>query len=174
MAVTVDHRELFIDGEFQPADSGEELETFNPANGVTIAAVARAGVVDIDNAVQAAHRATAMWRDTSPTVRGRMLMAIAGRLRAESESLALMECLDNGKPLTQARFDIEYSARYFEYYGGLADKLDGYVIPLGSDYRSFTTLEPFGVVALIAPWNAPLMQAARGMARHWQPATVAW
>jgi aldehyde dehydrogenase (NAD+) len=163
-AITIEQHHLFIEGEFRPSSSGHEFETLNPADGTPLIAVSRAGVEDADEAVQSAHVAKGKWRATSPTDRGRLLMAIAAELRAGSETLALMECLDNGKPISQARFDIEYSARYFEYYGGLADKLDGYVIPLGSDYHSYTTLEPFGVVALIAPWNAPLMQAARGIA----------
>jgi aldehyde dehydrogenase (NAD+) len=162
--VRIDQHQLFIDGEFRPAGSGAQFETVNPADGTLITTVARAGEQDVDEAVRSARDARRKWRNATPTDRGRLLLAIAAQLRAESEALALIECLDNGKPISQARFDIEYSARYFEYYGGLADKLDGYVIPLGSDYHSYTTLEPFGVVALITPWNAPLMQAARGLA----------
>jgi aldehyde dehydrogenase (NAD+) len=155
---------LFIGGREVEHASGEWLVTRDPATGEELAKVARGGAEDVDRAVRDAASAFEDWADREPSERGRILAAIAAGIRAHGEELARVETLDNGKPLSQARGDIEMSANYFEFYAGLADKLLGTTIPLGPRYHAYADHAPFGVTAHITPWNAPLHQAVRGVA----------
>ncbi|GGL11496.1 aldehyde dehydrogenase family protein [Nocardia jinanensis] len=155
--------DLFIDGDFV-AGGGTPFTTTDPATGAALAEVARATAADVDRAVRAADTARLAWARTTPSARGRVLLAIAAAIREHADELARLETLDNGQALGQARGDVEVAARYFEFYGGGADKLMGETIPLGPDYLSYTRHEPYGVVAFVLPWNAPLQQAARGLA----------
>jgi len=157
-------RGLFIGGVSRPSSDSSYIETRNPADDSVLAAVAAATAEDVDDAVRDAARAAAGWAATVPSRRGRILNAMALAMRERAEEFALMETLDNGKPLSQARSDVEGSARYFEFFAGAADKINGDTIPLGPDYLAYTTQMPFGVVGQILPWNAPLQQAARGLA----------
>jgi aldehyde dehydrogenase (NAD+) len=158
---TIDH---YVHGaSLKPAD-GQYLESLNPADGSEVAKVAAGTADDVDKAVKSAREAAEPWADVRPQVRAQMLYRIATMLRENQEELALAETLENGKPISNSRFDIEVSARYFEYYAGAVDKFHGETIPLGPDYLSYTRLEPFGVTAHIVPWNAPIQQAARGFA----------
>ena len=95
---------------------------------------------------------------------GRRLFAVAAAIRRDADLLARLETIDSGKPLSQARADIAASARYFEYYAGLADKIQGETIPQPSGTFAYTVREPYGVIAHITPWNAPLTQLTRGVA----------
>jgi aldehyde dehydrogenase (NAD+) len=155
---------LFVGGESRDHRSGEYLTSHDPATGDELALVARCGPADVELAVADAHRAFAEWAAIEPSERGRLLTAVGAAIRARLDEWAEMETLDNGKPLSQARGDIEMTARYFEYYAGMADKLLGTTIPLGSKYHAYTQAAPFGVTAHITPWNAPVHQAARGLA----------
>ena len=92
------------------------------------------------------------------------MSAVASAIRGDAELLAHLETVDSGKPLSQARADIAGSARYFEYYAGLADKILGETIPQAPGTFAYTVREPLGVIAHITPWNAPLTQLARGVA----------
>jgi aldehyde dehydrogenase (NAD+) len=159
----------FIGGASRPPASASYFQSRNPADGEVIAEVGDSNESDVDYAVANAKAAQRLWNRVPASERGRVISRIAIELRNRSEEYARVECLDNGKPISQARFDIEYSARYFEFYGGLADKINGDNIPLGPAYHSFTMHEPYGVIGMISPWNAPLMQVARGAA----PALVA-
>lgn len=154
--------DLFINGE-SVAGSGDPFTTSNPATGEILADVARATAADVDKAVRAADAARRGWARTKASDRGRILLKLAAAIRENADRLAKLETLDNGQALGQALGDVETAARYFEFYGGGADKLMGETIPLGPDYVSYTTHEPFGVVAFVLPWNAPLNQAARGL-----------
>ncbi len=156
--------DAFIGGQWRPAKSGERFDSLNPATGDPVASVASGDAPDIDDAVRAADTARTTWWGVKPDERGRILNRISGALRDDVDRLALLETLDNGKPLQQARNDIETAARYFEFYAGLADKMQGETIPLSDDYVSYTRHEPFGVVGVIIPWNAPINQAARSIA----------
>jgi aldehyde dehydrogenase (NAD+) len=156
--------DAFIGGAWHPAEAGGRFDTLDPATGTAIATVAQGEAADVDRAVRDAKAALPAWRTTKPLDRGRVLIAIAAALRADAERLALIETRDNGKPLAQSLIDIEISARYFEFYGELADKLGGTTIPLGEEYLSYTRREPHGVVGVIVPWNAPIQQAARSIA----------
>jgi aldehyde dehydrogenase (NAD+) len=104
------------------------------------------------------------WRHAPPVQRGRLLFAIAAKLRSRAEDLARLESLDTGKPLGQTRTDIETAARYFDYYGGVADKIGGETIPQPESSFTFTLREPIGVVVHVTPWNSPITQMVRGVA----------
>ncbi|WP_207934267.1 aldehyde dehydrogenase family protein [Actinomadura sp. KC06] len=163
------HYKLFVNGSWRDSASGKCFQSRDPASGEVLAQVAEASPDDVDLAVESCSRGFRTWSGTRPLERGRVLMRIADAVRDNAERLAQLETRDNGKPLAQARADAETAARYFEYYAGYADKLQGETIPLGESYLSYTRQEPFGVTVHIVPWNAPLQQAARGVA----PALVA-
>lgn len=150
------HRDgVFIDGEWQPARQGM-VATEHPATGYELALIARGGGDEIDAAVKAAQRAYAGdWGQWPALERGRLLTRLSQRIHDHHEALAQIECADTGKPLTQARADITATARYFEYYGGAADKLHGEIIPYQSGTTVMVEREPFGVCGLIVPWNYP-------------------
>jgi len=156
--------EHFIDGHAVPPRSGRYLDDHNPATGEKIAEVARGDAGDVDAAVAAARAAFAEWRDRRPIERGRILLEIARKIREKSHELAELERLETGKPAVQVPFEIEVAAQYFELYGGLVNAIHGETIDLGSGYHSYTRREPFGVVGVILPWNAPLNQAGRAVA----------
>ncbi|WP_135805750.1 aldehyde dehydrogenase family protein [Halorussus marinus] len=165
MPTTDTERErLFIDGQRVPATDGEWLTTEDPATGEAIASVPEANAPDVDRAVEAAESAFPDWRDVSPSERGRLLRAVAAEIRDCAHDLAELESRDQGKPLSQARRDIEGAARYFEYYAGAADKLEGTTVPVESDRLDYTVREPYGVSAQIIPWNFPANIFARGVA----------
>src|SRR5215470_5043254 len=156
--------EHFIGGGFVPAESGRHLETTNPATGKPLGEIARGDARDVDAAVKAAEAALPEWRDRRPIERGRILIEIARRLRERQQEIAGLEVLEAGKPSWQAPFEVEIAAQYFEFYGGLVNALRGETIDLGAAYHSYTRREPFGVVGVILPWNAPINQAARATA----------
>jgi len=148
-----------------PALSGATMPVVDPATGKAFADVPLAGAADVDRAVAVAKAALrGPWRDMHPADRGRILVRVAELLRRDRERLARIETLNCGKPLSEARGDIEVSARYFEYFAGLADKLQGDTVPGARDTLSFTLHEPVGVTAHIVPWNFPLGTATRGLA----------
>ncbi|TMA68610.1 MAG: aldehyde dehydrogenase family protein, partial [Deltaproteobacteria bacterium] len=156
--------EHFIGGAFVPPRAGRYLETRNPATGKRLAEIARGDEADVDAAVQAAGSALPGWRDRRPIERGRVLLEVARRLRERQQEIAGLEVLEAGKPVWQAPFEVEIAAQYFELYGGLVNALGGETIDLGPGYHSYTRREPFGVVGVILPWNAPINQAARAAA----------
>lgn len=163
-ATTVAEYGLYIDGQFVPSVGGRMIESTDPASGAVVARIAAADRVDVDNAVASAKRALTPWGAVVPSQRGRVLSAMAAGIRAHADELAELETSETGKPMSLARSDVEGAARYFEFYAGMADKFSGETIPLGPDYVSYTRREPFGVIAEILPWNAPINQAARGIA----------
>ena len=156
--------DLVVDGELVAAEAEERFETVNPATEAAFATVARAREEDVNRAVAAANEAFDDWSSTPPQERGRLLSDLAEKIRAQQESLALLETRDNGKPLSHARADVETCARYFEYYAGVADKVHGDSIPLTDDYVDYTVREPLGVTAQIIPWNLPTNIFGRSVA----------
>ncbi len=156
----------YINGEWVDPEDGSRIEIENPATATPIAEVARAREADVDRAVEAA-RACFNSRELynmRPTNRGALMFEIARHLTEMADDIALVECLDNGKAITGGKNEALAAARYFTYYGGLADKLEGRMIPLGADYVDYTIPSPFGVSAQIVPWNFPLQIAARSVA----------
>ena len=152
---------MLIGGEWALAAGGRTLEVRNPATDQVIARVPDAGPEDADRAVRAARRAfDGGWRDTTAQQRGRVLFRIAEAIRARRAELAELETVNCGKPIVEAELDIDDAATCFEYYGGLATKIHGDVLPVPDDALSLALKEPMGVAGQIIPWNYPLLMAA--------------
>ncbi len=145
---------LFIDGKFVEPSSGRYFDTINPATGKKLAAVAEAGPRDIDLAVLAATRAyDNVWSRMPAKERGRYLFRIARIMQERARELAVLETLDNGKPIKESRdIDVPLSSAHFFYYAGWADKLE-YAV-------GGRSVRPLGVAAQVIPWNFPLLMAA--------------
>src|SRR5262245_21932825 len=157
---------LIIGNERAQASDGATIDVYDPSSGEVLATIARATKGDVDRAVQTARQAfeSTTWRDMKPADRGRILFRIAQAVRDRAEELATLESRDNGKPLAQARTDVQVAARYFEFFAGIADKIMGHTIPIGAGFLDFTVREPIGVSAHIVPWNYPIQIGARGIA----------
>lgn len=154
-----------VDGAFVPSLNGELMETMDPGTGLAFAKFAAGSEDDVDRAVRSARLAlNGPWSRLIPAERGRMLMRVAMLIRQNADRLAVVESLDSGKQLAEARNDVAGAAATFEYYAGACDKHQGHSIPLGPDYLAYTLEEPVGVTAHIIPWNYPLSTAARGIA----------
>lgn len=154
----------FIGGAQLAPDSAAYFESIDPATGEATSSYARGNARDIDDAAHAAKQGLKAWRAFTPYERARCLFRIAGLLRDSTERIARSETLESGHPISRTRKDVDNSARYFEYYAGIADKILGDVIPSSDAYLTYTSREPYGVTAQITPWNAPLHQLARGVA----------
>lgn len=153
----------FIGGEW--IASPQSLPVVNPSDGQTIGQIARGGAAEIDAAVKAAQSAmNGEWGRLDALSRGRLLLRLAELIRRDAERLARMESEDVGKPLTLARGDVTVCARYFEYYGGAADKVHGDTIPFQNGFTVMTVYEPHGVTGHIVPWNYPLQMTGRSVA----------
>jgi len=156
---------LFIDGVWQAADGGETMPVFAPSTGQEIARIACAGASDVDRAVKAARRAVeGAWGRLTATERGRLMMRLAERILDHAQELTDLEANDTGKPMSQARADVQALARYFEYYGAAADKVHGDTIPYLNGYNVAIVKEPHGVTAHITPWNYPAQMFGRTLA----------
>jgi len=160
-------RKLVIDGELVPAASGRTFATVNPATGDEICQVAHGGAEDVARAVAAARRAfeNPVWRRMSAVDRSNLLLKLADLIERDADELAVIECMDNGKPATMTRaVEIEGSIRTFRYYAGWPTKLGGETLPVsprsGARILNYTTREPVGVAGLIVPWNYPMSMAA--------------
>ncbi len=150
----------YIDGREIAPDSGEWLETHNPYLGTAWATIARGNAIDADRAVSAAHRAFTSWRALTASRRGELLNRVADLIARDARHLAELEVRDNGKLLSEMLGQLNYIPQWFRYFGGLADKIGGRVIPLDKKgYFNFTRREPLGVVCAITPWNSPLLLA---------------
>ncbi len=158
---------MLIGGERVAAASGQWLESFNPYTGKPWALIPRGAAADVESAVTAAHTAFRgrEWRGLTATARGKLLYRLADLIAARADELAAIETTDNGKLILEMRAQLRYLPEWFRYYGGLADKLEGRVIPIDRPgHFNFTLEEPLGVIAAIVPWNSPLMLAAWKMA----------
>jgi aldehyde dehydrogenase (NAD+) len=153
---------MLIGGEWVDPQSGEWFETVNPFTAAPWALIPRGNAVDIDRAVTAARSAYyGDWRKLNATARGALLRRLADLIAAEGERLAEIETTDNGKLIAETGTQMKYIPQWFNYFGGLADKIEGRVIPIDrTGMFNFTREEPLGVIAAITPWNSPLMLAA--------------
>ncbi len=154
----------YIDGSWVDGGAGR-LDIFNPGTGEKLTEQALADAADVDRAVMAAQRVhlSGALADLRPVERGRMVQAMGRYLLDHIDEIAQVLTLEQGKPLWEARIEIEGAARYFEYYGNQAETVEGRSIPLGKGYFDFTTYEPFGVSAQIIPWNYPIEMTARSL-----------
>ena len=152
----------YVNGQWVSSASGKTFPVYDPSTEEAIAQVAASESADVERAVQAARAAfdSGPWPKTTAQDRGRILFKLAEKVRQNSAMLAEIECRNTGKPIVEAEYDIADVATCFEYYGGLANKVTGSVIPVPANALSFTLREPVGVAGQIIPWNYPLMMAA--------------
>ena len=162
VAADVKTYQLFINGEWVESKSNKTFPVYDPSTEEVIAQVCDANAEDVDRAVAAARIAfdEGPWATTTPQERGRVLFRLAEKIRQNSALLAELECRNSGKPIVEAEYDINDVATCFEYYGGLATKVLGYVNPVPDNAVSLTLKEPVGVAGQIIPWNYPLLMAA--------------
>jgi betaine-aldehyde dehydrogenase len=155
------HR-LYINGEFVEPTSSASLDVIDPSTRDVIARVPNAGRADVDRAVRAARAAfdQGPWKDATAQERGRVLFKLAEIVRNRGTELAELETRNSGKPIVESEFDMADVATCFEYYGGLATKIHGEVLPIPDNAMSLALREPIGVAGQIIPWNYPLMMAA--------------
>jgi len=155
--------ELIVGGARRPAVEGATFEVLDPSTGQRHATVAQAGLADVDAAVAVAARAfddgRGAWPSTNATVRGRVLHRVCDLIRERAEDLAQAEAVDAGHPIGDARWEAEAAARTFEYYAGAANKHFGHTIPVQDGGLDVVLREPIGPVALIVPWNFPMLIA---------------
>ncbi len=155
--------QMFVDNNFVDSLSGDWFPTDNPATALPWADVAAGTAEDVDRAVMSADRAFRRpdWARMSASDRGILLGRLADLIAANADELALAETRDNGKMLAEMRGQMAYMPRWYRYFAGLADKVEGAVLPSDKpDMVNFTQLEPLGVVAAIVPWNSPLLLTA--------------
>ena len=153
---------LYINGEFVASETSATLDVIDPSTADVIARVPDASAADVARAVQAARAAfdEGPWKETTAQDRGRVLFKLADIVRERTDELAELETRNTGKPIVEAEFDIGDVATCFEYYGGLATKIHGDVIPVPDNAMSLALREPIGVAGQIIPWNYPLLMAA--------------
>ena len=157
---------FFVNGKWTEGSATETFDLRNPATGEVLGRVARATKDDMYEAVDAARKAfqAPAWRDMEQTKRGKILLQLAALIRQNFEELAKTETLNQGKPIRESKADVAWTVRAFEYWGGLADKIEGETIPVTSNRLTYTIREPLGVTAHIIPWNYPLALASRSLA----------
>ncbi|CAM3526762.1 aldehyde dehydrogenase [Kibdelosporangium persicum] len=154
---------LFVDGDYTDAAAGLTFTDVSPRDGSVIAEVASADAEDVDRAVRAARRAfdSGVWRDMPPRERKRILLRFAELIRENTESLALAETLDVGKPIAESvRVDVAGAANCLQWYAEAIDKVYDEIAPTGPDALALVTREPLGVVAAVVPWNYPMIIAS--------------
>jgi len=164
--------QLFINGEFVDSVNGKTFAAINPSTGKKLCDVAEAEKVDVDKAVAAAKKAFALgsvWRTMDASQRGRLINKLADLIERDSDYLAKLETLNNGKPLAEAVFDMVCAVNCLRYYAGWCDKIHGQTVPADGQVFVITRREPVGVCGQIIPWNYPVLMAAW----KWGPALTA-
>jgi aldehyde dehydrogenase (NAD+) len=164
-ALEVPAASLLVDGEWTPARNKGELAVVDPATHEPIQSVALAEAQDVDDAVAAARRAFPAWAATNPSERGALLHRWAELIMAHVEDLAAIEARDVGKPLSGGRMNMYITHGIIDYFAGAADKLTGVTLPTRTpDYLGYTVPEPYGVCAVVIPWNVPAVLTAANVA----------
>ncbi|MSP79869.1 MAG: aldehyde dehydrogenase [Rhodospirillales bacterium] len=154
---------MYIGGEWVEAASGRYFETDNPYTASPWALIPRGETADVDRAVEAAHKAVTAgpWAKLTATARGAMIRNLADLLALDADRLAAIEVKDNGKLIAEMSAQCRYLVQWYYYYAGLADKIEGAVIPIDKPgFFNYTRWEPLGVVGMIVPWNSPLLLLA--------------
>jgi acyl-CoA reductase-like NAD-dependent aldehyde dehydrogenase len=153
---------MYINGEWVDSSSGKKIETLNPENNEVWATVPEANEKDVDKAVQSAQKAFEdSWSKIHPRERAKFLKLIADQLRNNAEHLGKIETIDTGKLYRETKTQANYIAEYYDYFAGLADKVEGTVVPIDKpDMQVTTTRIPIGVVAAIIPWNSQMLLTA--------------
>jgi len=161
--MTNPHFQLYIDGSFCEGAGGAVMHSQNPADGKNWASFACTDKQDVERAIVAAKRAldNPAWRDMTQTARGKLLFKLADLIEQHAGRLGELETQDSGKLLAETATQTKYVADYYRYYAGLADKLEGAVLPIDKpDMHVFTKRMPIGVVAAVVPWNAQMFLSA--------------
>ena len=158
----IQHFKMFINGEWVESSSNKKIETLNPENNEVWATVPEANEKDVDNAVKSAQKAFEnSWSTLHPKERAKYLKLIAEQLRNNAEHLGKIETIDTGKLYRETKTQANYIAEYYDYFAGLADKVEGTVVPIDKpDMQVTTTRIPIGVVAAIIPWNSQMLLTA--------------
>jgi aldehyde dehydrogenase (NAD+) len=166
MTVQLQKYKMFLSGDWHDSSSGAVSSIIDPSTNQTIGQVAKGSRADAKAAVEAAKNALEAqeWRDMDSAKRGRILVKLTTLIRENSEELARLETMNEGKTLRESKGDVAWAARAFEYYSGLADKIEGETIPVPPKRLDYTLREPLGVTVHIAPWNYPIALAARSVA----------
>jgi len=153
---------MFIDGQWVDSESKKRIETLNPENNEVWATVPEANEKDVDKAVNAANKAFKnSWGDLHPRDRAKYLRSLADQLRENAEHLGKIETIDTGKIFRETKTQANYIAEYYDYFAGLADKVEGTVVPIDKpDMQVTTTRMPIGVIAAIIPWNSQMLLTA--------------
>jgi len=150
--------QLFINGEFVDALDGATIDVFDPHDGSLITSIAEAKAADVDRAVAAAQAAFPAWSSMMASERGRLLIKLADVIEANADELAMLEVRDTGHPIRDVRnLDLMRTAATFRYFGGMADKFEGTVVPVDKGFLDYVVNQPIGVVGQIVPWNFPMM-----------------
>ena len=151
--------QMFIDGTWTDSGSGEYFESFDPYTAKPWTLVPRGNADDVERAVQAAQRAftSGDWPKMHASQRGLLLRRLGDLIARDAEMLAAIEVQDNGKLISEMAGQLKYTPQWYYYYGGLADKIEGAVIPSDKDTFNYTRHEPLGVCAAITPWNSPVL-----------------
>ncbi|MEK9685138.1 MAG: aldehyde dehydrogenase [Rhodospirillaceae bacterium] len=156
--------QMVIDGKWVNASNDETFESFNPFTGEPWALIPKGTVDDVNAAVEAAWRAGrpgGEWRALTATARGSLIRKLGDALLLAADDLAEIEVRDNGKLISEMAVQCKYLTQWYHYFGGLADKIEGAVLPIDkSSTLNYTVWEPLGVVACIVPWNSPLLLLA--------------
>jgi len=152
-------QQMFIDGEWTSSASGEYFESFDPYTAKPWTLIPRGNAEDVERAVQAAQRAftSGDWPKMHASQRGLLLRRLGDLIARDAEALAAIEEQDNGKLISEMAGQLKYTPHWYYYYGGLADKIEGAVIPTDKDAFNYTRHEPLGVCAAITPWNSPIL-----------------
>lgn len=149
---------LFINGRFVDSAEGATIPVLNPHDNSKICDIAEGRAEDIDRAVAAANKAFPKWARMSSSERGRLLLKLADKIEENLEELAQIESLDTGHPIRDTRnLDLPRTIFTYRYFGGMADKVQGDVIPVEPGFLNYVLREPIGVVGSIVPWNFPIM-----------------
>jgi len=153
---------MYIDGQWVDSETGKTIETLNPENNEVWATVPEASVEDVNKAVKAAQSAFVnSWANLHPRDRAKYLRSLANQLRENAEHLGTIETKDTGKIFRETKTQANYIAEYYDYFAGLADKVEGTVVPIDKpDMQVTTTRIPIGVVAAIIPWNSQMLLTA--------------
>jgi acyl-CoA reductase-like NAD-dependent aldehyde dehydrogenase len=156
---SLSRQQIFIDGEWTYSASGVDFESFDPYTAKAWTLIPRGNADDVDRAVRAAHRAftSGDWPKMHASQRGLLLRKLGDLIARDAEDLAAIEVQDNGKLISEMAGQLKYTPHWYYYYGGLADKIEGAVIPTDKDAFNYTRHEPLGVCAAITPWNSPIL-----------------
>src|SRR5712692_4561446 len=166
MTVQLQNYKMFLAGDWHDSSTGAVSSIIDPSSNQTIGQVSKGSRADDQAAVEEARTAmdSPEWRDMDAAKRGRILVKLTGLIRENSDELARLETLSEGKTLKESKGDVAWAARAFEYYSGMADKIEGETIPVPPKRLDYTIREPLGVTVHIVPWNYPIALASRSVA----------